>query len=252
MLSIWRTAASLLFAALLGGCGIITTPPTLRVALLAPFEGEHRHIGYNALYAARLALSELPLHYELLAVDDGGTAALARERASALRLDPSIVGVVVLGPFSTQPQVQVELAGQRVVIAGSWGAVPAVDHAAQLAPSDAQQIIASAGLANEIADFPQNPPGTQFISVGTLPDEQYTARYRALSPFAPSPNSYATLVTDAVMLLAASHQAGSNVRRTTYAGINGLIAFDPQGFWINAPVNLYEITDTGYRVTTLQ
>ncbi|MFQ3646097.1 MAG: hypothetical protein SNJ80_04115 [Anaerolinea sp.] len=252
-MNIWRTAASLLLAALLGGCVFITTPPAaLRVALLAPFEGEHRHIGYNALYAARLALSELPLRYELLAVDDGGTTTSARERAAALRLDPSIVGVVVLGPFSTQPQVQAELTGRRVVIAGSWGAAPEGDHVAQLAPSDALQLIASAGLANEIADFPQNPHGTQFISTGALPDEHYTARYRALSPFAPSPNSYATLVTDAVALLAASHQAGSDVRRTTYEGLNGLIAFDSQGFWIDAPVYLYEITDTGYRVTTLQ
>jgi hypothetical protein len=252
MPNIWRTAASLLFAALLGGCGFITTPPALRVVLLAPFEGEHRHIGYNALYAARLALSELPLRYELLAVDDGGTTLLARDRAAALRRDPCVAGVVLLGPFSTQPQVQAELAGLRVVIAGSWSAAPAGDHVAQLAPSSMLSLQTSTGLADETADFPQNTVGTQFISAGALPDEQYTARYRALSPFTPSPNSYATLVTDAVALLVASHQAGSDLRSTVHEGINGLIAFNTEGFWINAPVYLYEITSTGYYVTILQ
>lgn len=252
MPNIWRTAASLLFVALLGGCGFIATPPAVRIVLLAPFEGEHRHIGYNALYAARLALSELPLHYELLAVDDGGTTDAARERAAALRLDPSVAGVVLLGPFSIQSAVQAELAGLRVVIAGGWSAAPAGDHVVQLAPSGLLAVQASADLDDETADFPQNLPGTQFISTGALPDEDYTARYRALSPFTPRPNSYATLVTDAVALLATAHQAGSDVRSTSYEGINGLITFDSDGFWLNAPVYRYEITNTDYRVTTLQ
>lgn len=252
MPNIWRTAASLLFAALLGGCGFIATPPAMRVVLLAPFEGEHRHIGYNALYAARLALSELPLHYELLAVDDGGMTDAARERAAALRLDPSVAGVVLVGPFSTQSPVQAELAGLRVIIAGGWSVAPVGDHIVQLAPAGLLALQGSTRLADETADFPQNSLGTQFISTGALPDEDYIARYRALSPFTPQPNSYATLVTDAVVLLAAAHQAGSDVRSTSYEGINGLITFDPDGFWLNAPVYLYEITDTGYRITTLQ
>ncbi|MBE2183871.1 MAG: hypothetical protein IAE89_10635, partial [Anaerolineae bacterium] len=38
----------------LAGCGATAaTPKVQRIALLAPFEGRYREIGYNALYAAR-------------------------------------------------------------------------------------------------------------------------------------------------------------------------------------------------------
>ncbi len=251
MPSIWRTAASLLLAAVLGGCSLAPSALVLRVALLAPFEGEYRHIGYNALYAAQLALERNPL-YELLAVDDGGTLTQAVQRAAALQRDPDVVGVVVLGPFSTHPQVQAALDGTRVVIAGGWSASPAVPHSVQLAPSSLQQVQTSNDLTDERADHPQSALGVQFLSMGVLPDADYAARYTALSPFAPSPNTYATLVTDAFSLLMAAHQSGLDLRSTTLQGINGLIAFDAQGFWINAPVYLYEITAAGYQASRLQ
>ena len=44
--------AALLLVALTA-CG--GTPPVMRLALLAPFEGRYREVGYQALYAARLA-----------------------------------------------------------------------------------------------------------------------------------------------------------------------------------------------------
>lgn len=222
-----------------------------RIALLAPFEGEYRHIGYNALYAAQLAL-EGNSRYDLLALDDGGTLTQAVQRAAALQRDPDVVGVVVLGPFSTHPQVQAELEGLPVVIAGGWSASPAVPHSIQLAPASLQQVQTSNDLTDERADHPQSALGVQFLSTGVLPDENYTARYTTLSPFAPSPNTYSTLVTDAFSLLMAAHQSGRDLRSTTLQGINGLIAFDAQGFWINAPVYLYEITAAGYQASRLQ
>ncbi len=40
---------------LLSACAVKRTPTIYRIALLAPFEGRYREIGYNALYAARMA-----------------------------------------------------------------------------------------------------------------------------------------------------------------------------------------------------
>ena len=70
------------------GCAIVKAPITTRVALLAPFEGRYREVGYNALYAARLAFADSSImSIELLAVDDGGTpnallTALVRSRST--------------------------------------------------------------------------------------------------------------------------------------------------------------------------
>src|SRR5690349_2126250 len=59
--SIWRMAAKsfvwLWFAlgCFLSGCAITPHELTPRIALLAPFEGRYREVGYNAYYAVRLA-----------------------------------------------------------------------------------------------------------------------------------------------------------------------------------------------------
>src|ERR1700753_2715268 len=93
----------ILIGLLLSAC---TVPPTPRkIALLAPFEGQYREIGYEALYAAQLSLQEssTPSAYVILPLDDGGTEATAHERAQALTYDDSIVFVLALGPYTTTP-----------------------------------------------------------------------------------------------------------------------------------------------------
>jgi len=69
-----------------------------RVALLAPFEGRYREIGYNALYAARLAFTESGFaNVELMPIDDGGSVVTAVLRARALTHDPQVIGALILG-----------------------------------------------------------------------------------------------------------------------------------------------------------
>jgi ABC-type branched-subunit amino acid transport system substrate-binding protein len=71
------------------GCGATRSYAITRIALLAPFEGRYREVGYNAYYAALLALGESgSTQIELLAVDDGGSPATAAQRAAALARDP--------------------------------------------------------------------------------------------------------------------------------------------------------------------
>lgn len=89
---------------LLAGC--TATRPTVKIGLVAPFEGVHRPLGYAVLYGAQLALQERNAQggaggygVELVALSDDGQAASAGRQAQALAADPGVVGV--LGPWQT-------------------------------------------------------------------------------------------------------------------------------------------------------
>ncbi len=99
----WRAAARLLAlalaAALLAGCASVG--PVVKIGLVAPFEGRDRAVGYDAIYAARLAVREVNAHggidgtrVTLVALDDRGDPALATQTAAALVVDPGVVAVV--------------------------------------------------------------------------------------------------------------------------------------------------------------
>lgn len=89
----------LLLCLLTAGCQV--APPLLKIGLVAPFEGRHRPVGYDAIYAARLAVREINTaggiggyRIALAALDDGGDPELAQQAAAALVIDPDVVAVV--------------------------------------------------------------------------------------------------------------------------------------------------------------
>ena len=93
---------------LVGVQGCVVTPPVLKIGLVAPFEGADRAIGYDAIYAARLAVREVNeaggvagYKIALVALDDGGQPDLATQVAHSLVLDPQIVAVVGHGQAKT-------------------------------------------------------------------------------------------------------------------------------------------------------
>jgi branched-chain amino acid transport system substrate-binding protein len=78
--------------------------PTIKVGLVAPFEGRYRYVGYDVIYAARLALWEANdrdgfsgYGVQLVAYDDGALPDMAQQQARKLAADPAVVGV--LGHF---------------------------------------------------------------------------------------------------------------------------------------------------------
>ncbi|RMG84549.1 MAG: hypothetical protein D6712_11065, partial [Chloroflexi bacterium] len=105
-------------------CAIVRHQPVYKLALLAPFEGRYREVGYNALYAARMALQDADGRITLLPVDDGGSAENAQSRAKALELDTSVIGVIVLGPHAIQENILTEFTTLPTIIVGEWGAQP--------------------------------------------------------------------------------------------------------------------------------
>lgn len=78
-----------------------SAPPTIKIGLVAPFEGLYRSTGYDVLFAVKLALQERNqgqglngYRVELVALNDFNDPAEARRQAQALIADPDVVGVV--------------------------------------------------------------------------------------------------------------------------------------------------------------
>ncbi len=106
-----RLALSVFCLLLLAACQVPdAVRPTVKIGLVAPFEGRYRYAGYDLFPAVRLALREAnvaggigadgkvgPYFVELVAYDDGGDPEMAARQAEKLAVDPEVV--VVLGHF---------------------------------------------------------------------------------------------------------------------------------------------------------
>lgn len=141
-----RFAAFTLILAMLivSGCAISRTPTRDKIALIAPFEGRDREIGYEALYAARLALVDAGSPYDLLPIDDGGTPFTAVDRARALTHDPAVQAVILAGANTTANE-----------IIGILAAIPTqiITETRPLDPEFAQRYSESAEFAPPPTDF---------------------------------------------------------------------------------------------------
>jgi ABC-type branched-subunit amino acid transport system substrate-binding protein len=168
----------------------------MKVGLVAPFEGEHRAVGYDALYAARLAVREINaaggidgIRLELVALDDSGDPELARQSAASLVVDRKVVAVV-----------------------GHW-----------LAPTTevAQPLYEQGDLALLAAG---NQPLTPY-DPASLPSS-FRHAYVAVTPFGEEPGPYAAPTYDAFMLLAdalkVAKTQGEISRLSVAAALQGL------------------------------
>ncbi len=108
----------------------------VKIGLVAPFEGSFRDIGYDAIYAARLAVREInrsqgadSWRLELIAYDDRGNPEMAAQAARNLVADPGVLAVV--GHYradTTQAAAPIyAAAGLPFITLGGWGA-PAVTN----------------------------------------------------------------------------------------------------------------------------
>ena len=90
-------ASLLLGACLLPG----STPPVIKIGLIAPFEGPSRPLGYSVLNGVRLRLQQWneaghSPRVELVALNDNGDPDLAVQLPAQLAIDPDVL--LVLGP----------------------------------------------------------------------------------------------------------------------------------------------------------
>lgn len=99
-----RTLRTLCLLLLLAACRAPgATRPTVKIGLVAPFEGRYRFVGYGLFAAVRLALREAnaaggighpPYSVEMVAYDDGADPEMARQQAEKLAVDPQVVAVI--------------------------------------------------------------------------------------------------------------------------------------------------------------
>jgi hypothetical protein len=251
-------------ALFLCGCAVAGAPPVHRIALLAPFEGRYREVGYDALYAGRLAFTDAGAsQYEFLPLDDGGTSERAADRARAVALDRSITAAVVLGYSAADEQALAAFDDLPVLVVGNWiAAAPgervyifsnpainaqltapptiSVNDAARLsAPVTGGEVFALPGFA----ELRESLSDVTVLSSGSLPDADFEERYRSSDPFAPPPGLLATLTYDAVRFLLQTNQTDrESVSRAisdmAYEGLSGTILFE-NGYWQDAPIHAY-------------
>lgn len=259
-----------LLLAVLSGCAVARSPQPPRIALLGPFEGRYREVGYNALYAARLALSEASgPQLDLLPIDDGGSLEMAVARAEALAIDPLVLVVVAVGYHAADPATQAALGDLPVLIPGGWTETRARDavyvlHNLALAdemtvPSLADVVDAAAQpaplIGGDVLALEQFPrlrdtlDGVTVLTSGQRPSPEFAARYTASDPFTPPPNLLAMLTYDATTLAsqaatyaanapAARQVASETLAAAEYVGLSGQITF-ADGLWQEAPRNVY-------------
>ena len=230
----------LLLAMTVAACGSSDNHLPRKIALLAPFEGQYREIGYNALYALRLAIGDAePRDIPLLAVDDGGTLASAVARVRALNWDPAVAVIIALGPEATHPAAQMAN-DKTLIMIGNWGH----DRADEDSLYASNRNLAKTGRDGDFLMLGQarvlssDPASIRFESSGSLPDDAFRERYLNSALYAPAPNLLATLTYDIMRLSLTALALDTPITATQYHGINGQIRFE-DGYWADAPLNNY-------------
>jgi hypothetical protein len=239
----------------LSSCAVVQSGSISKIALLAPFEGRYREIGYNALYSVRLAIADSSTQdVHLLAVDDGGTIESATNRIHALNIDPNIEAIIVLGQFASHPDVQ-QSNDKPLIIVGYWGHELADDNSLMAShPEIAEQSINIGDITalnldekiigNDLFSLEQVPDlyddlsQLEIVSSGVLPDADLRERYINSDLHVPEPNLLATLTYDVSRLVIDAIQTHTAIADMTYSGINGEINF-VNGYWQDAPINRY-------------
>lgn len=266
LMSILRMAARLfgLFITLymLSGCVISSTDNILKIALLAPFEGQYRDIGYEALYAARLALSDADLpHIDLLAIDDGGSVETAILRAEAIRQDPAIRGVLILGIHAANRNTQLALGEIPTLIIGHWNTTPAQESvflltnpAIDILLTFTDEITALTSqtqttplIGSDLLSLAQVPQlidvnMVEFYSSSDLPSDVFRDRYLNSAEFVPEPRLIAPLTFDAMTIMLTVIIGDISLDAINHEGITGTIRFD-NGYWVDAPLYHFRYED---------
>ena len=249
--------AFLLLLAFLPACSA-STAPVVKVGLVAPFEGRYRAIGYEAIYAARLAIREINsaggvsgVRVELLALDDSGDPVMAIEQARKLALDPQVLAVIGhYRPDATGAALGAYCAESLPVLAVDSdrpGACPAVFL---LTPPVTRPLSTDPASFLFIASVPHP---------ADLPDARpFVEAYNAIPIDGTQAGPIALQTYDAMYLLfdalgrnlksdGAPSRAGmaKALVASDYAGLGGTYRFEAQGGRIDAHEYAYRYTKDG-------
>ncbi len=223
-----------------------STRPVVKVGLVAPFEGRYRAIGYEAIYAARLAIREINAQgglngrrVELVALDDRGEPAQALEAARQLVLDPQVVAVIGhLRPDSTEAAQSVYCAAGLPALAVEIATAPcAGSFALGAAPRDRW-------------------PADRLVFVSNVPDpnglpaaQDFVAKYNAIpidgtraGPIALQSYDALSLIFEALRRAPSADRAGvkAALAGSRFSGLGANYAFDQQGKLIEPKTYVFD------------
>jgi ABC-type branched-subunit amino acid transport system substrate-binding protein len=230
---------------LLAAC-TASTQPVVKIGLVAPFEGRYRPIGYEAIYAARLAIREVNARggidgqrVELVALDDRGEPERAITAARQLVLDPQVVAVIGhLRPASSDATMKIYCASGLPVI-----------------------VIESAASACEGAFMLGNAPRDQWpddrlVFISNVPDsnglaaaQDFVQSYNAIpidgtraGPIALQIYDVMSLVFEAIDQAERIDRDGvqAALRSIDFSGLGAKYAFDQQGKLIDPQTYVFE------------
>ena len=243
---------------LLGACSFPgSTQPVLKIGLVAPFEGRYRSIGYEAIYAARLAIREINARggvagyrIELVALDDRGEPEAAIESAHKLAIDPQVVAVIGhYRPGSTDAAIETYCSLDLALIA--------VESASPLSESCREPLdVFVLGHASI-----ERWPGDRLTFVSHVPSptdlpeaQSFVSAYNAIpidgtraGPIALQTYDATYLLFDAIGRAKKIDRAGvaEAIANGHFSGLGGHYAFDSNGNLIDAKTMVFEYDPTG-------
>jgi ABC-type branched-subunit amino acid transport system substrate-binding protein len=254
-----RRRLLLLCALLLSACTRAIPPRTVKIALVAPFEGRSRQIGYDAFPALRLAVRDAitrgpvnGVQVEFVAYNDNADPQMARRVASNVAADPDVVAVIGHLEFSTTlAALDVYRAVGLPLLVPHLApeVVPAGALVFRMGPSaSAQPARACEGCARQDAPNPADSPAAQ----------RALARFSELS-LGPPPTWRSIVAYDAAALLIEATRAAlaqdatrtgpslraavaDQLRGMQFDGLLGTVTFDRENVWRAAPVFVYPAT----------
>ncbi len=252
----------LLVCVVLAACG--RPMPTYKIALVAPFEGRQRQVGYDVFPAMRLAIREQiaaggvgGAFVTFIAYNDSADPQMAARVAHNVALDPEVLTVMGHLTLSTT------LAAMAVYTAANLPLLTLLTPADQLPKSpfvfnlspslgSAKAEVKSAKCEALGDTSPYAPCTFPAPPLSELPQAQ-----RALKAFTglslgplPSPRSIAAYDATNVLLAAIRVDAQAHgtptragvaeaLRTVQYAGLLGDISFNEKGVWETAPLWVY-------------
>ena len=250
-------ASSFCFIFLLSACSPVR--PVVKIALIAPFEGRYRNMGYEVIYAVRLAVREANARggvagysVELLALDDSGDPAMAAEQARKVAADPQVMGVIGHWLNDTTASAAPVYEAEEIPFLGS-GQASAVSRQPSAfwlglpCPTDSLCPESFEQLRQWEAEGRTISPDMPILLPAPLPadsaDPAFAGRYRAISN-GTEPSFNAVLAYDATHLVfdAVARDVQANgaptrvgglaaLAESEYAGLSGRFQFDANHNW---------------------
>ncbi len=242
--------ASFILLLLLASCSV-STAPVVKIGLVAPFEGRYRAIGYEAIYAARLAIREINAaggvngaRIELIALDDSGDPDMAIEQARKFAIDRQVIAVIGhYRPDTTDAAMDRYCAESLLLLAVESDRAAACPIVFTLTLSPPQSLI---------------PDPSSFFFAASVPNPAdlpgagaFVTAYNAIPIDGTRAGPIALQTYDAMYLLFdALGRSGARSRdemaaalaASDFTGLGGVYRFDAQGNRIGARSHLYRYT----------